>query len=94
MFRALGMLLVTLSLSASAQPRVWNAKQHATTELGNEEVSGVFQAAVEAVEEAVYNSLFMATTVTGSGRTVDAIPLDKVREILAAHGVKEVPRDR
>ena len=54
----------------------------------------MFQATVEAVEEAVHNSLFMATTVTGSGRTVDAIPLDKVREILAAHGVKEVPRDR
>ena len=79
--------------TASSVRRVWNARQHTTTELGNEDVSGVFQAAVEAVEEAVYNSLFMATTVTGSGRTVDAIPLDKVREILAAHGVKEVPRD-
>lgn len=67
--------------------RVWNAKQHTTTELANEEVSGVFEAVVEATEEAVYNSLFMATSVTGNGRTVEAIPLDKVREILAKSGI-------
>ncbi len=36
----------------------------------------------EATEEAVYNSLFMARTVTGyAGHTVDAIPVDKVLEI-------------
>lgn len=67
--------------------RPWNAKQHTTTELANEEASAVFEAVVEATEEAVYNSLFMATTVTGNGRTVDAIPLDKVREILARSGI-------
>jgi len=67
--------------------RAWNARQHTTTELANEEVSAVFEAVVEATEEAVYNSLFMATTVTGNGRTVEAIPLDKVREILAKSGI-------
>jgi D-aminopeptidase len=46
----------------------------------------VFQAVVEATEEAIYNSLFMATSVTGNGRTVEAIPLDKVREILKRYG--------
>jgi D-aminopeptidase len=69
--------------------RAWNAKQHTTTELANDEVSAVFEAAVEAVEEAVYNSLFMATSVTGNGRTIEAIPLDKVREVLAAHGLRK-----
>ncbi|HVT40486.1 MAG TPA: P1 family peptidase [Gemmatimonadaceae bacterium] len=69
--------------------RAWNAKQLTTTELANDELSAVFEAAVEAVEEAVYNSLFMATAVTGNGRTIDAIPLDKVREVLAAHGVRK-----
>jgi D-aminopeptidase len=69
--------------------RAWNAKQLTTTELANDEVSAVFEAAVEAVEEAVYNSLFMATSVTGNGRTIEAIPLDKVREVLAAFGVRK-----
>jgi D-aminopeptidase len=67
--------------------RAWDAKRLTTTELANEEVSGVFEGAVEAAEEAVYNSLFMATTVTGNGHTVQALPLDRVREILAAHGI-------
>ena len=67
--------------------RAWDAKRISTTELANEEVSGVFEGAVEAAEEAVYNSLFMATTTTGNGHTVEALPLDRVRAILAAHGI-------
>ena len=68
--------------------RAWDAPRLTTTELANEEMSAVFQATVEAVEEAIYNSLFQATTVTGNGRTVEAIPLDRVREILARYGVR------
>ena len=45
-------------------------------------LSPLFEAALEATEEAVLNSLFRAVTVTGSGRTVDAIPIDRVRELL------------
>jgi D-aminopeptidase len=55
-------------------------------------MSALFQSVVEATEEAIYNSLFMATTMTGSGRTVEAIPLDRVREVLARHGVAQEPR--
>ncbi len=40
---------------------------------------------VKATEEAIYNSLFMATTVTSRGRTVEAIPLDRVRAILGSY---------
>ena len=58
-----------------------------TSELSNDDMSGLFEGVVEATEEAIYNSLFMATSVTARGRTVDAIPLDKVREILAKYGV-------
>jgi D-aminopeptidase len=48
-------------------------------------MSPLFEAVIEATEEAIYNSLFMATSVTNKGRTVDAIPLDRVREILAKY---------
>jgi D-aminopeptidase len=58
-----------------------------TSELTNDDMSGLFQGVVEATEEAIYNSLFMATSVTSRGRTVEAIPLDRVRDILAKYGV-------
>jgi D-aminopeptidase len=73
--------------TAASVRRVFDTPRLTTTELANEEMSGVFQATVEAVEEAIYNSLFMATTVTGNGRTVEAIPLDRVREVLAKYGI-------
>lgn len=54
--------------------------------LGNDAMSPLFQAVIEATEEAILNSLFKATTVTGNGRTVEALPLDKTKEILKRHG--------
>jgi len=68
--------------------RAFDTPRHTTTELANEEMSAVFQASVDAVEEAVYNSLFMATTVSGNGQTVEAIPLDRVRGILQKYGIR------
>lgn len=73
--------------TAPSVRRSFDAARHTTTELANQEMSAVFQASVEAVEEAVYNSLFMATTVSGNGHTAEAIPLGRVREILARYGV-------
>jgi D-aminopeptidase len=72
--------------TAKEQRRAFSARRLETAELANEDVSGIFEAVVEATEEAIYNSLFQATSVTGNGRTVDAIPLDKVREILKRYG--------
>jgi len=74
--------------TATSVRRPFDAPRHTTTELANEEMSAIFQASVDAVEEAVYNSLFMATTVSGNGQTVEAIPLDRVREILARYGIR------
>jgi D-aminopeptidase len=79
---------IAFSTAASVR-RAFDAERLTTTELANEQMSALFQATVEAVEEAIYNSLFMATTVTGNGRTVEAIPLERVREILARY---QVPR--
>jgi len=73
--------------TAESVRRGFDAAQLQTTELANEQMSAVFQASVDAVEESVYNALFMATTVSGNGQTVEAIPLDKVREVLQRHGV-------
>jgi len=43
-------------------------------------------AVIEVTEEAVYNSLLQATTITGRGHTVDALPLEKTTEILRKYG--------
>ncbi len=53
--------------------------------LHNDAVSPLFQAVIEATEEAVYNSLFAARTTTGNGHTVPALPVDKVLEICRRH---------
>jgi D-aminopeptidase len=57
-----------------------------TAELANDAMSQLFQAAVEATEEAIYNSLFMATTVHSKGGTVEALPVVEVLKILRSRG--------
>jgi D-aminopeptidase len=48
----------------------------------------LFAGAIDAAEEAILNSLFMAETTTGfRGHTRPAVPLDHVRELCAARGV-------
>jgi len=54
--------------------------------LPNDAMSPLFLAVIEATEEAIYNSLFRAQTITGRGRTVDALPLERTFEILRKHG--------
>ena len=56
--------------------------------LFNDSMSPLFLAVVEATEEAVYNSMLKATTVTGrDGHTEEAIPIDKVIEICRRYNV-------
>ena len=55
--------------------------------LSNDATSPLFLAVIEATEEAIYNSLLRATTVSGRGRTVEALPLDRTVEILRKHGL-------
>ncbi|HJU53035.1 MAG TPA: P1 family peptidase [Pyrinomonadaceae bacterium] len=54
--------------------------------LPNDAMSPLFLAAIEATEEAIYNSLFRATTVTGRGRTVEALPIERTLSILKKYG--------
>jgi len=50
-------------------------------------MSALFEAAVESTEEAIYNSLLRAVTVTGNGRTVEALPLEPTLAVLRKYGV-------
>ena len=59
--------------------------------LKNSEMNVIFRAVEEATEEAIYNSLFMATTVSGyQGHTVPAIPLDEVNRVLEKYNRLEL----
>ena len=60
---------------------------HGGALVSNDAMSPLFLAVIEATEEAVYNSLFRATTMTGNGHTVPALPLDRTMEILRKYGV-------
>ena len=55
--------------------------------VGNNGMSPLFQAVIEATEEAIYNSIFLATTVRGHRGTAEALPLDEVAEVLRNYGV-------
>ena len=50
-------------------------------EVGNDAMSPLYLAAIEATEEAIYDSLCLATTTAGyQGRVVEALPLELLRE--------------
>ena len=68
--------------------RTFGAERLQTTELANDQTSALFQGSVDAVEEAVYNSLLMATSESGNGQTVQALALDKLRPLLRKYGIK------
>jgi len=72
-------LRVTMGASA-AQSR---------TVLPTDGVSRLFSAVLDATEEAIYNSLLKATTMTGSGRTIEALPIDRVKAALGRQAPHE-----
>jgi D-aminopeptidase len=67
--------------SSQAKPQL-----RTTATLSNEAMSPLFLAVIEATEEAIYNSMFRATTITGRGHTVEALPIEKTVEILRKYG--------
>ncbi len=56
-------------------------------EVPNDRMSPIFLATVEATEEAVYNSLFKATTVSGMGNSAEALPIEETLEVLRRYRV-------
>ena len=72
------------------QPRTSSENAYAPRPMkliSNDAMSPLFLAVIEATEEAIYNSLLRATTTTGRGHTVEALPIDRTIEILRKHGV-------
>lgn len=71
-------------IAFSTQNRIRAQDERRTVQLlGNEAMSPLFLAVVEATEEAIYNSLFRATTVEGrDGHRAEALPIDRTLEIL------------
>jgi D-aminopeptidase len=77
---------IAFSTSPAVRIRPGSERTRDLTVLTSEAMSPLFLAAIEATEEAIYNSLFKAVTMTGRGGTVEALPLDATLSILRAHG--------
>jgi len=75
-----------IAFSTAAEVRIPRQSKERTLQievLMNEHTSPLFLAAAEAAEEAILNAMFKATTTVGrDGHTLEALPLDKIREIM------------
>ena len=77
-----------IAFSTAKELRIGGGRKTSARQLSNGQMSSLFRAVVEATEEAVYNSMFKADSVTGrGGRTVRAIPIDRVVEICRKYNV-------
>jgi len=77
-----GDFAIAFSTSPDVRGRFNETAARARVILPTDATSPLFEAALEATEEAVYNSLFQATTVRSALGTAEAIPIDRVRELL------------
>jgi D-aminopeptidase len=78
-----GDYVIAFSTAESVRRREGESAAPAANLVSNDAISPLFQAVAEATEEAIYNSLFKATSVRGvRGTTVDALPLERTLEIL------------
>src|SRR5439155_690636 len=77
-----GDFAIAFSTSPEMRSRFNETAARARVVLPTDATSPLFEAALEATEEAVYNSLFQATTVRSAIGTAEAIPVERVRELL------------
>lgn len=71
-----------IAFSTAPDLRIVSGKERAEKLVANDDMSPIFLAVIEATEEAIYNSLFRATTMTGCGHTIEALPLEPTLQIL------------
>lgn len=77
-----GEFAIAFSTAPDLRTRFGSTSTATRTLLPTDGISPLFQATLEATEEAVYNSLLRATTVTSKFGTADALPIDRVKEVL------------
>jgi D-aminopeptidase len=80
-----GDFAIAFSTAADLRTRFGSSTAQARTLLPTDGVSPLFQAALEATEEAVYNSLLKATPVKSRFGNAEALPIDRVKAILAKY---------
>jgi D-aminopeptidase len=77
-----GDFAIAFSTSPDLRTRAADVEPQTRRLLPSSAMSPLFEAALEATEEAVYNSLFQATTVTSRFGTAEAISIDRVRQLV------------
>jgi len=82
-----GDFAIAFTTAAGLRTTFGDSQPRQRTVLPSDGVSPLFQAVLEATEEAVYNSLLRATTVTSRVGTAEALPIDRVVQLLKAYGV-------
>ena len=78
---------IAFSTSPQVRIRPTTGLTRQITVVTNQAMSPLFLATIEATEEAIYNSLFKATTLTGNGVTIKALPIPATLRILRKYGV-------
>jgi D-aminopeptidase len=77
-----GDFAIAFSTSPEMRSRFNESTARARNVLPPDATSPLFEAALEATEEAVYNSLFQATSIRSAHGSADAIPVDRVRDLM------------
>lgn len=80
-----GDFAIAFSTAPDLRTRFGSAAPQPRTVLPTDGVSPLFQAALEATEEAVYNSLLKAVPVSSRYGRAEALPVDKLKEILGRY---------
>ena len=81
-----GDYVIAFSTAQSVRRRAGDRSSRTIVDTPNDAMSPLFQAVVEATEEAIYNSLFAAVTVSGYRGTVEALPIERTLDILERYG--------
>jgi D-aminopeptidase len=81
-----GDFAIAFSTSPDVRATFGDRKPRSVIVLPTDALSPLFEAALEATEEAVDNSLFQASTVAAGARTAEAIPINRVVAILKKYG--------